>query len=79
MLQQKKFTTKFVATIVATKKIKNLLQQQKLVATNVFKWHHSLSGEILPQFDLNNFSVALKLGKLEKRPKKTLKTPPAPP
>ena len=68
LLQQK-----FVATKI------NLLQQQKLVATNVFKKHQSLSGEILPQFDLNNFSVASKLGKLEKRPKKTLKRAHEPP
>ena len=29
--------------------------------------------QILPQFDLNNLSVASKLGKLEKTPKNTLK------
>ena len=30
--------------------------------------HQSLSGEILPHFDINNLSVALKLKKLEKSP-----------
>ena len=35
--------------------------------------HQSLAGKILPQFDLNNLSVASKLGKLEKRPINTLK------
>ena len=30
--------------------------------------HQSLSGEILPQFDINNLSITLKLKKLEKGP-----------
>ena len=30
--------------------------------------HQSLSGKILPHFDINNLSVALKLKKLEKDP-----------
>ena len=34
----------------------------------VDKLHQSLSGEILPHFDINNLSVALKLKKLEKGP-----------
>ena len=37
-----------------------------------WQYHESISGEIL-QFDLNNLSVASKLGKLEKRHKNTLK------
>ena len=44
-----------------------------------WQYHESISGEILPQFDLNNFSVASKLGKLEKRHKNTLKKAHGPP
>ena len=43
------------------------------------KAHESISGEILPQFDLNNLFVASKLGKLEKRHKNTLKKAHGPP
>ena len=35
------------------------------VGSDMVNQHQSLSGEILPHFDINNLSVALKLIKLE--------------
>ena len=37
----------------------------KMTPKQVFNQHQSLSGEILPHFDINNLSVGQKLKKLE--------------